>query len=73
MTDAKGRIAAAIEAAEAELSEAYWQACDEAQRAVDPEDLTTCTWACEFLADAYDIALSIEADPEPWAEARTRF
>lgn len=73
MQDPRQRIAAAIEAAEAELSAAYWVACDAVGAAIDPEDLTTSTWACEYLADAYDIALCIEADGESWADARTRF
>lgn len=73
MTAPKERIAAAVEAAEQELDAAYWAACDEARAAVDPADLTSATWAQEFLAEAYYIALRIEAEAEPWEEARARF
>ena len=43
MQDPRQRITAAIKAAEAELSAAYWAACDAAGAAIDPEDLTTST------------------------------
>lgn len=55
------------------LHAAYWAACDEACAALDPEDLTSETWAVDLLADAYDIALRVESDPLGWDEGRAKF
>lgn len=60
-------------AAEQALHDAYWRACDEARRALDPDELTTCTWAAEMLAEAYEIALQIESDPLGWEEGRAKW
>ena len=72
-TGAKDLMDRAVEIAEEAISGAYWEACDAVQAAVDPADLTPVTWVREYLAEAYEIALAIEARPEPWDDARELF
>jgi hypothetical protein len=57
--------------AEAAIIAAYWDACDDAQRAVDPAGLTTVPWVLECLAEAHEIALAVEAHHAPWGAARS--
>lgn len=56
-----------------ELHAVYWSACDAVQAAVDPADLTTEEWVADLLAEAYDMALRIEADPLGWEEGREKW
>jgi hypothetical protein len=70
---ASDRMDWAVAIAKEAISRAYWDACDAAQAAVDPAQLTLVTWVQEYLADAYEIALAIEARPEPWGNARELF
>jgi hypothetical protein len=71
MTRPKTRLARGVRMAEAAIIAAYWDACDDAQRAVDPAELTPVPWALEFLAEAHEIALAVEAHPAPWDAARS--
>jgi hypothetical protein len=57
--------------AEVAIIAAYWDACDDAERAVDPAELTAVPWALECLAEAHEIALAIEASPAQWDVARS--
>lgn len=59
-------------AAEA-IQDAYWAACDAKGAAIDPADMTSEAWAVELLAEAYDVALQIEADPLGWLEGRQKW
>lgn len=52
---------------------AYWSACDEARRAIDPSKLTTEQWVEDMLAESYDIAMRIDEDPLGWEEGRAKF
>ena len=63
----------AVAIAEQAISGAYWDACNAAQAAVDPAELTSVTWVREYLAEAHEIALEIEDRPEPWSEALRAF
>lgn len=62
----------ARQAAEA-IQDAYWTACDAKGAAIDPADLTGEAWAIELLAEAYHVALQIEADPLGWSEGRQKW
>lgn len=55
------------------IQDAYWAACDAKGAAIDPADLTAEAWAAELLAEAYDVALQIEADPLGWSEGRSKW
>jgi hypothetical protein len=70
---AKDQMDRAVKIAETAISRAYWEACDAAQAAVDPAELTSVTWVREYLAEAYEIALAIEDNPEPWGVALRAF
>lgn len=61
------------ERASEQLHAAYWSACDEQRRAIDPGDLTDEAWAVELLSEAYDIAMRVESDPLGWSEGRAKF
>lgn len=56
-----------------QISDAYWAACDDAQAAIDPRDVTDERWAVELLDEAYDVALRVESDPLGWVEGRSKF
>ncbi len=71
MTRPKTPLARGIRMAEVAIIAAYWDACDDAQRAVDPAELTAVSWALECLAEAYEIALAVEAHHAPWDAARS--
>ena len=71
MTGPKARLARGVRAAEAAMIAAYWDACDDAERAVDPAELTAVPWAQACLAEALEIARAIEAHAEPWDVARS--
>lgn len=61
-----------IRAALNELHDAYWDACDQEGRAVDPNQLAGVE--IPELAEAYEIALRVEGVAQerriPWNEAR---
>jgi hypothetical protein len=71
MTRPKTRLARGIRMAEVAIIAAYWDACDDAERAVDPAELTPVYWALECLAEAHEIARAIEVHPQPWSVARS--
>ncbi len=71
MTGPKARLARGVRAAEAAIIAAYWDACDDAERAIDPAELTAVPWALECLAEALEIALAVEAHHAPWEAARS--
>lgn len=71
MTGPKARLARGVRAAEVAIIAAYWDACDDAERAVDPAELTAVPWAQDCLAEAHEIARAIEAHPAPWDTARS--
>jgi hypothetical protein len=71
MTRPKARLARSVRMAEACLAAAYFDACDDAQRAVDPAEVTPSAWAQACLAEAYEIARAIEVYPQPWSIARS--
>jgi hypothetical protein len=71
MTRPKARLARGIRMAEVAIIAAYWDACDDAERAVDPAELTAVSWALECLAEVYEIALAIEAYPDQWDVGRS--
>ena len=71
MTRPKTRLARGIRIAEVAIIAAYWDACDDAERAVDPAELTAVPWALECLAEAHEIALAVEAHHAPWGAARS--
>lgn len=71
MTRPKTRLARGIRMAEVAIIAAYWDACDDAERAVDPAELTAVPWAQDCLAEAHEIARAIEAHPAPWDVARS--
>ena len=71
MTRPEARLARSVRMAEAALAAAYFDACDDAQRAVDPTEVTPSAWAQACLADAYEIARAIEFHPLPWSIARS--
>lgn len=73
MTGPKARLARGVRAAEAAIIAAYWDACDDVERAVDPAELTSVPWALEALEEAYEIALAVEANHAPWTAARLIF
>ena len=73
MTRPKARLERQIGMAEAAIVAAYFDACDDAQAAVDPADLTDVAWARAFLEDIYDYALATEADLAAWDVARSVF
>lgn len=68
--DALGRV---IEKAAEKIDAAYWAACDAAKAAIDPADVTDEAWAIDLLANAYDIAMRVEADPLGWDEGREKW
>ena len=70
MARPKARLERNVRMAEAALAAAYFDACDDAQRAVDPADLTSSAWAQACLAEAHEIARAIEVHPQPWSAAR---
>jgi hypothetical protein len=70
MTRPEARLARSVRMAEAALAAAYFDACDDAQRAVDPTEVTPSSWAQACLADAYEIARAIEFHHKPWSVAR---
>ena len=55
------------------IHKAYWAACDEAERAINPSELTTEEWVEEMLAESYDLAMRCEIDPLGWQEGRAKF
>lgn len=71
MTRPKARLARNVRMAEAALAAAYFDACDDAERAIEPADLTPSAWAQACLAEAYEIARAIEFHPQPWSVARS--
>ena len=71
MTRPKARLARSVRMAEAALAAAYFDACDDAERAVDPADLTPSAWAQACLAEAYEIAKAIEFHPQLWSVSRS--
>jgi hypothetical protein len=71
MARPKARLERNVRMAEAALAAAYFDACDDAQRAVDPADLTSSAWAQACLAEAHEIARAIEVHPQPWSAARS--
>ena len=73
MTRPKARLARGVRNAEVAISAAYWDACDDAQAAVDPALLTDVLWAQTYLAGIYKVALAIEAVPQLWSVARIIF
>jgi len=62
-----------VQDAATRINAAYWAACDAAQAALDPADLTTEAWAVELLAESFEIAMRIEADPGGWHEGREKW
>lgn len=58
--------------ADEDLHMAYWSACDNARRALNPADLTSEDWAVDLLAEAYYAAMQCEADPDGWDEGRAK-
>lgn len=62
-----------IEKACAKIHDAYWAACDAAKAAIDPADMTDEQWAIDLLAEAYEIAMRVEADPYGWNEGRSKW
>ncbi len=73
MTRPKARLARGVRNAEVAIGAAYWDACDDAQAAIDPAGLTDVTWAQIHLAGLYKAALAIEAVPQLWSVARIIF
>lgn len=65
-------IERAAEQAADELHRLYWQACDEKQRAIDPEAMGLPQWAVDMLAEAFELAMYCEAHPQGWFEGRAR-
>ena len=63
MIGPKTRLARCVRAAEGVIIAAYWDACDDAERAVDPAELTAVPWALECLEEAHEIARAIKAHP----------
>lgn len=62
-----------IEKAGVKIDAAYWSACDAAKAAIDPADMTDQAWAIDLLAEAYEIAMRVEADPHGWDEGRSKW
>ena len=58
---------------EEKIEATYWAACDARQAAIDPAEITTSKWMIEILAESYEIALRIEADPMGWQEGRSKW
>ena len=73
MTRPKATLGPSIAAAEEAIVAAYFDACDDAQAAVDPADMTDVAWARAFLEDIYECALALGADQEAWDPARSVF
>ena len=73
MTRPKARLELSIAMAEDTIVAAYFDACDDAQAAVVPADMTDVAWARAFLEDIYDYALAMEADLAAWDVARSVF
>lgn len=73
MTRPKARLERSIAMAEEAIVAAYFDACDDAQAAVHPADLTDVAWALTFLEDIHEYALALEADPSAWGLARSVF
>lgn len=73
MSRPKARLARSIGSAEAAIAAAYFDACDDAQAAVDPADMTDVAWARSFLENVYEHARATEADPAAWDVARSVF
>ena len=71
MARPKARLERSVRMAEAALAAAYFDVCDDAQRAVDPAELTPSAWAQACLAEAHEIARAIEVHPQPWIAARS--
>jgi hypothetical protein len=63
MTGPKARLARVVGAAEAVIIAAYWDACDDAERVVDPAERTAVPWALECLEEVHEIARAIKAHP----------
>ena len=70
MARPKARLERNVRMAEAALNAAYFDACDDAQGAVDPADLTASAWAQGCLAEAHEIARAIEFHSQSWSVAR---
>jgi len=67
-----------IAAAQDEILEAYWDACDAAQEAVNPAKLTDAHEIEDFLQEAFDIALRREemiasGDAADWEDSGAYF
>ncbi len=73
MTRPKARLERQIGMAEAAIVAAYFDACDDAQAAVDPADMTDVAWARAFLDEIFEYARATEADPAAWSVARSVF
>ncbi len=73
MTRPKIRLARRIGMAEAALVTADCDACDDAQAAVDPADMTDVAWARAYLDNVSEYARATETDPAAWDVARSVF
>lgn len=55
------------------IHRAYWKACDDAGRALDPAELTSETWVIDMLAESYDVAIRRQDHELGWHDSADFF